>query len=55
MIEFSYDREVNAAYVKLSRNKIKETTQVHPQINLDLDKKGRIVGIEILFALRIDK
>ncbi len=57
MIEFTYDEEigVNAAYVKLTREKIVLTTQVHPNINLDLDKDGNVVGVEILNALPTNK
>lgn len=51
MIKITYDEEVNAAYVTLTNKKIELTTQVHPNINLDLDEDGNIVGIEILNAL----
>ena len=61
-MDFSYDPEADAAYIQLvpiSRGGVKETVCVadeYPElvgdVNLDLDGEGRLLGVEILGALR---
>jgi len=45
-----YDPEANAAYIRLSPEKVEESEEVAPGIVLDYDAKGRIVGMEVLDA-----
>jgi len=45
-----YRAEDNAAYIRLSQEKIIESAEVSPDIVFDYDAKGRIVGIEVLDA-----
>jgi uncharacterized protein YuzE len=45
-----YHAEDNAAYIRLSREKILESAEVAPGVVFDYDAKGRIVGIELLDA-----
>jgi uncharacterized protein YuzE len=45
-----YRAEDNAAYIRLSRQKILESSEVAPDIVFDYDDQGRIVGIELLDA-----
>ncbi len=47
-----YDKEVDVLYISFSKNKIKESDEDKPGIIIDYDKKGSIVGIEILDASR---
>jgi uncharacterized protein YuzE len=47
-----YDREVDAAYVRLSQNKVDVSEQVSDDLIVDFDDEGRIVGLEILDASR---
>jgi uncharacterized protein YuzE len=47
-----YDREVDAAYVRLSQNKVDVSEQVSDDLIVDFDDQGRIVGLEILDASR---
>ncbi|MEW5768037.1 MAG: DUF2283 domain-containing protein [bacterium] len=49
-MKFEYDREVDACYIELSKQKIYKTVSVSEYCNVDLDGKGHIIGIEILFA-----
>ena len=52
-IKFEYDRDVDAAYLKLSRAKVLESEEVAPGLIADFDSDGDIVGVEILrFARR---
>jgi uncharacterized protein YuzE len=45
-----YRPEDNAAYIRLSQQKIIESAEVTPDVVFDYDAKGRIVGIELLDA-----
>lgn len=43
-----YDDQSDAAYIKISGSKIEESVEAEKGVILDLDKKGHLVGIEIL-------
>ena len=43
-----YDPQSNAMYVHLSSRKAWETMEVNQHLNMDLDKTGHIVGVELL-------
>lgn len=45
-----YRAEDNAAYIRLSQQKILESAEIAPGIVFDYDEQGRIVGIELLDA-----
>jgi YD repeat-containing protein len=45
-----YRPEDNAAYIRLSQERIIESAEVSPDIVFDYDAEGRIVGIEVLDA-----
>jgi uncharacterized protein YuzE len=45
-----YDKEVDAAYIRLSDQKPSGVVEVSEGINVDMTDKGQIVGIEILDA-----
>jgi uncharacterized protein YuzE len=45
-----YRPEDNAAYIRLSQQKILESAEVAPDVVFDYDAEGRIVGIELLDA-----
>ena len=48
----TYDAEVDAAYIRFSRERVQESEEVAQGIVLDYDKDGRIVGMEVLDAKR---
>ncbi len=48
----TYDAEVNAAYIRFSCQKVRESEEVAQGIVLDYDDDGRIVGMEVLDAKR---
>ncbi|MBI1829399.1 MAG: DUF2283 domain-containing protein [Thaumarchaeota archaeon] len=55
MASISYDQESNALYFRLAKSS-KKTAKTIPLGNdrfLDLDKNGKIIGFEILFARSI--
>ncbi len=45
-----YRSEDNAAYIRLSQQKIVDSAEVAPDVVFDYDAEGRIVGIELLDA-----
>ncbi len=47
MPKITYDKETNITYIKLNDNEFHENI-VHGNCVLDVDKKGNIIGIEIL-------
>ena len=48
--EITYRAEDNAAYIRLSQEKILESAEIAPGVVFDYDTEGRIVGIELLDA-----
>lgn len=51
-VKFEYDRESDAAYLKLRRGKVVEAEEVEPGLIVDLGPDDEVVGVEILrFAL----
>ena len=48
----SYDIEADAAYIRFSTGKVKESGEVSSGIVLDYDEDGHIVGMEVLDARR---
>jgi len=45
-----YRPEDNAAYIRLSPEKVLDSAEVAPDVVFDYDAEGRIVGIELLDA-----
>ena len=50
------DGSIEAVYVRFSHNPVTETREINGDILLaDLDKEGRIVGLEILAPVKISE
>jgi len=49
-MKIEYDKEVDALYIRLQEKHVKRTVEIEDGINIDLDKNGKLVGIEILDA-----
>jgi uncharacterized protein YuzE len=47
-ITLSVDTNVGAAYIKLTDEPIVETVEVNPDVQVDIDSMGAVVGVEIL-------
>ena len=56
-MKFEYDKEVDAAYVYLEHpikdGEVKKTIELNENIILDFDKKGKLLGMEILNASKV--
>lgn len=45
-----YDKKVDAMYIKLATGKYSKTRKISDAVMVDEDKKGKVLGIEILDA-----
>ena len=45
-----YDSEVDTAYIEMSKNQPGGVVEISEYLNIDTDKNGEIVGIELLNA-----
>lgn len=49
-MHFHYDKKVDALYIRFSDRLYGESNQIQDDIILDYDKKGEVIGIEVLRA-----
>jgi uncharacterized protein YuzE len=49
-IRFTYDDEVDALYVALADGKVFETIEIEESVYVDVDAKGRPLGVEFVSA-----
>ncbi len=53
-MKFTYDKEVDAAYIYLEypihSGQVEKTVELNENINLDYDSEGKLLGVEILNA-----
>jgi len=55
-MKIDYDKTADAVYIKLKKGVVKKTAKLSHLINADLDKNGKVLGVEILNAsLQFDK
>lgn len=49
-MKLTYDQEADAFYARFARDgtPIVETKEVAPNVNIDLDERGNLVGFEVL-------
>ena len=49
-MKIEYDKEVDALYVRLQEKYVARTVEIEEGLNLDLDEKGKLIGLEVLDA-----
>jgi uncharacterized protein YuzE len=49
-MKIEYDREVDALYIRLQEKYVTRTVEIEEGLNLDLDEKGKLIGLEVLDA-----
>jgi len=52
-MNIEFDKEADAAYVyfkEIGNGEVAETITLNDSVNIDLDKNGKVLGIEILDA-----
>ena len=47
-MKVEYDKKVDALYIELKRGKAYKTKEAKDNFLVDLDKKGGVIGIEVL-------
>ena len=47
-MEINYDKDADAMYIELRNGKFAKNKKVNEDIILDLDKQGKVLGIELL-------
>ena len=52
-MKITKDKKTNTAYVQFRKGTVSRTAKLHREILIDYDKKGQIVGIEILSAAEL--
>lgn len=56
-MKFEYDKDVDAAYIYLEdtigNGEVDKTIELNNNIIIDFDKKGKLIGIEILDASKV--
>ena len=50
-MRIEYDSQADALYIHLLEVTVYRTVELSEGLNIDLDEKGRLIGIEILDAL----
>gem|GEM_PF-470373 len=51
-MKITYDKEVDAAYIKMSDGQPTGVIEIAEGVNLDMTEDGQIIGIEILDATK---
>ncbi len=46
----TYDKEADAMYLRLKKGKVYKTLEMSDFLLADVDKKGKVLGIEMLFV-----
>ena len=54
MASLEYDSTCNALYIRLKRGRVAESEPISDNLILDLNKKGEIIGVEVLGSAPID-
>ena len=54
MASLEYDADSNALYIRLKRGKVAESEPISDNLILDLNRKGEIIGVEVLGPKPID-
>ncbi len=47
-MKIEYDRDVDALYIRLQEKNVARTVELDEGINIDFDKTGKLIGLEVL-------
>ncbi len=50
-MKIEYDNEVDALYIRIQDKEVCRTQEVEEGVNVDLDDKGAVIGLEIIGAV----
>jgi len=51
-MQVEYDPQADAIYISFQKKKVHKSKEVSPGIVLDLDRRGKAIGLEVLDASR---
>jgi uncharacterized protein YuzE len=51
-MKFTYDKQANVLYIKLSENQIADSEEKEPNLIIDFDNGDNVVGIEISYFVK---
>ncbi len=49
-MKITYDKEVDALYIYFKKGKVARTLKIGTNVITDVDKKGNVIGLEVLDA-----
>ena len=49
-MKIKYDPDADAMYITLRKEKVARTKEIDDNTIIDFDKKGQVIGVEILFV-----
>jgi uncharacterized protein YuzE len=49
-MKIEYDKEVDTLYIYLQEKEVYKTKEIEEGVNIDFDKSGKVIGIEIVGA-----
>ncbi len=55
LASLEFDSQVNALYLRLRKGKVSSTEPLADNIIVDLDEKGKVMGLELLLPQEIKK
>ena len=50
-MKIEYDGQVDALYIRIQEKPVFQTKELEEGVNLDLDKEGKVIGLEIIGAV----
>jgi len=50
-VKIEYDSEADALYIRIQDKEVFRTREIEEGVNIDLDEKGAIIGLEIIGAV----
>ena len=50
-MKIEYDNEIDAVYIRLQEKCVDRTVEIEEGLNIDFDKSGKMIGLEVLDAV----
>jgi len=50
-MKIEYDSEVDALYIRIQEKEVSHTKELEEGLNIDLDEKNKVIGLEIIGAI----
>ncbi len=50
-MKIEYDNEIDALYIRLQEKYVDRTVEIEEGLSIDLDKSGKMIGLEVLDAV----